>query len=89
METTREGIIAVLEEVYKVHSYLLKGDILSVIEKKTYDTLGQYIDDNKDPKKEITDTTIAWALKRLMSYMERYYGRQVLVRRISIYIELC
>lgn len=79
IETTREGIIAVLEEVYKEHSYLLQGDILSEIEKKTYDTFGQYIDENKDPKKEITDTTIAWALKRLMSYMERYYGRQVLV----------
>lgn len=79
MEAAREGIVAVLEEVYQEHSYLLEGDVLSESEKQNYSTFGQYVDKKMSDRKEITDTTIAWALKRLMSYMERYYKKQVLV----------
>ncbi len=75
----REGLIAVLKELYRTHSYLLQGGILREEEKKYFYSFGQAVEEGKRPCEEITDTTIAWAIKTLMSYMERYYGKQVLV----------
>ena len=78
-QNTREAIITVLRKLYEKHHYLLAGDTLSESEKKSFHTLGQYIEPDKDPFKEITDNTIAWALNTLMSYMVRYYGQKVIV----------
>ena len=79
MASAREGIIAVLEDLYKRHAYLLEGNILTDYEKKTFFTFGQYVDENTDPRKVLTDTTIAWAVKNLMAYLQRYYKQPVLV----------
>ena len=78
-QNTREALITVLRKLYEKHDYLLTGDTLSDLEKKRFYTLGQYIDTDKDPMKEITDNTIIWALNTLMSYMVRYHGQKVLV----------
>ena len=79
MKSAREGIMAVIKEVYKAHSYLLKGDILDEMEKQTFYTFGQSMNGKKDLWDKITDTSLTRALKLLMSYMERYYGQKVLV----------
>lgn len=76
---TREGLLAVLRELYGKHRYLLQGDSLSEDEKKNYYNLGQHLDDGADPAREISDTTIARALKTLMIYMARYYGKKVIL----------
>ncbi len=79
MKSAREGIMAVIKEVYKAHSYLLKDDILDEMEKQTFYTFGQSMNGKKDLWDKITDTSLTRALKLLMSYMERYYGQKVLV----------
>ena len=79
IKSAREGIMAVIKEVYKAHSYLLKGDILDEMEKQTFYTFGQSMNGKKDLWDKITDTSLTRALKLLMSYMERYYGQKVLV----------
>lgn len=78
-EDTRAGLIAVLQELYGKHNYLLKSDILSDNERENFSSLGQPIPPGKDPSNEITDTTIARAVKNLMIYMTRYYGQKVIV----------
>lgn len=77
--TTREGLITVLQKLYESQDYLLEGNVLNEMEKKNYYTLGQYVDDYKDAKQEISDNTIIWAVNTLMSYMMRYYGKKVIV----------
>lgn len=79
MKSAREGIMAVIKEVYKAHSCLLKDDILDEMEKQTFYTFGQSMNGKKDLWDKITDTSLTRALKLLMSYMERYYGQKVLV----------
>ena len=78
-QTAREGIIAVLEELYRKHDYLLQSDTLSDAEKKNYDTFGQYVGPDRNPRKELTDTVISRAVKTLMSYLARHYGSKVIV----------
>lgn len=78
-QDTRESLIAVLRELYEKHSYLLHGNILSEEEKRSYRNLGQYVEQGKNPMEQITDTTIARALKNLASYMTRHYGRKVIL----------
>lgn len=79
MESAREGMIAVIKEAYKTHSYLLQDNILDEMEKQTYYTFGQPVSVTSDSWDKITDTVLARSLKQLMSYMERYYGQKVLV----------
>ena len=76
---TRDGFITVLQNLYQKHNYLLQGSVLSETEKQNYYTLGQYVEKNKDIKKEISDNTIIWAINTLMSYMVRYYRKKVIV----------
>ena len=78
-ESVRDGIVSTLLELYQKHDYLLQGDVLTELEKQDFYTLGQHIDKNKDIVTQITDTAIAWAVKRLMDYMFRYFGRKVIV----------
>lgn len=78
-EAARDGIVSTLLDLYRKHAYLLQGDILTDLEKKDFFTLGQHIDENKDIKKEITENTICWAIKNLMAYMVRFYGKKVIV----------
>ena len=78
-QNTKEAVITVLRKLYEKHDYLLTGDALSESEKKTFHTLGQYIEPDKDPVREISDNTIAWALNTLMSYMTRHFGQKVIV----------
>ncbi len=78
-EIVRGSMVESLMELYKKHSYLLEGNILTEDEKRDYCTLGQYVGRDKNVKKEISEDTIAWALKRLMSYMVRWHGKKVIV----------
>lgn len=78
-EKTKGSMIESLIDLYKKHSYLKEGDILTEEEKRDYDTLGQCVGKEKNVKDELSEDTIAWALKRLMSYMVRYYGQKVII----------
>lgn len=78
-EAARDGMISTLMDLYRKHSYLLQGDVLTDFEKKDYYTLGQHIDEDKDVKKELSENTICWALKNLMAYMARYFQKKVIV----------
>ncbi|MCI8993463.1 MAG: AAA family ATPase [Eubacterium sp.] len=74
---TREGFISILQNLYEKHNYLLQGNTLSEDEKKNYYTFGQYVE--KNPITEITDNTIARAVKNLMKYMVRHFKSKVIV----------
>lgn len=78
-QNTKESIVTVLRTLYEKHRYLLAGDTLSESEKKSFYTLGQYIEPDRDPMKELSDNTIIWALNTLTAYMSRYYGQKVIV----------
>lgn len=78
-EAARDGIVSTLMDLYKKHSYLLQGAVLTDLEKKDFYTLGQHIDEDKDVKRALSENTICWALKNLMAFMERYYHKKVIV----------
>lgn len=75
----RESIIAILQELYEKHRYLLQGDTLNDEEKRNYQNLGQFVEHDKNPMEQITDTTIARAVKNLLIYLYRYHGRKAIV----------
>ncbi len=78
-EEAKKGIVLSLSDLYKKHDYLLRGGILSESEKKSFYTFGQYIGDDVDFADTVSETVVTRALKTLMSYMERYYGRKVIL----------
>lgn len=57
-QITRDSLITVLQKLYEQHDYLLQGNVLNETEKQNYYTLGQYVNKDRDIKKEISDNTI-------------------------------
>ena len=77
-EGARDGIIAAISDLYKRHTYLLKGDTLSQTEKNGFDILDRYLKDTS-PDKVIYEISITNAIHELSSYLYRYYGKRVLI----------
>ena len=77
-EGARDGIIAAISDLYKRHTYLLKGDTLSQTEKNGFDILDRYLKDTSSDK-VIYEISITNAIHELSSYLYRYYGERVLI----------
>lgn len=58
-----------LAEQYRAHRYLSEGDYLSAVEKREFDNVNADMD----------DTAASLALQRLCGYLNRYYGKNVIV----------
>ncbi len=65
----REGIVQTLIELYTRYEFLMEGDFLSEKEKAFF----------KSVNAEMTDTVAAFSVNRLSIYLERYYGKRVLI----------
>ena len=73
-EECRNGIIAIINEVYQSHRYLLKSDILTEGEIELFKVLDCYTSD-PSPNKRITNEIISRSIKTLSSCLMRFYGK--------------
>lgn len=74
----RNGIVKALANAYDAHKYLKESDVLSPEENRNYDALRNF-DSDPSPDKEIDEQFVAGALNTLSMYLERYYGKKVLI----------
>ncbi len=74
----RNGIVKALANAYDAHKYLKESDVLSLEENRNYDALRNF-DSDPSPDKEIDEQFVAGALNTLSMYLERYYGKKVLI----------
>lgn len=68
-ETSRDGIIQIIINLYAEYSYLLQDNILPPAEKEYFD----YI------KADMSDSVAAMSLHRLSICLNRYYGKKVII----------
>lgn len=74
----KNDIIAVINDAYRSHNYLLKSDILSENEKEVFEGFDQYAN-NLDKNKEISNETVYRALNNLSAFLNRYYGKKAII----------
>ena len=72
------GIVKAIANTYEAHKYLKKSDVLSAEEKKDYDAFQNY-SISSDLNKMINTQLVTSALNQLSMYLERYYGKKVLI----------
>ncbi len=77
-EECRNGIIAIINEVYQSHRYLLNSDILTEGERELFKVLDSYTS-NPSPDKRITNEIISRSIKTLSSCLMRFYEKKVIV----------
>lgn len=65
----RKSICRLIEEQYNRHDFLLDGDLLNEKEKSYYQEVGVNMSDN----------TAAVALRSLMGFLSRYYGKKAII----------
>lgn len=65
----RENICRIIEEQYNKHDYLLNGSLLNDKEKAFYQKVSA----------DMSDSTAAVALRSLSDFLERYYGKKVII----------
>ncbi len=68
--TTREKICQILTKLYIKHSYLKESDALTAADKAYFDRMLEV---------EIRDSDVTSALHQLSDYMQRYYGKKVII----------
>lgn len=68
-ETSRDGIIQIIINLYAKYSYLLQDDILPSAEKEYFD----YI------KADMSDSVAAMSLHRLSICLNRFYGKKAII----------
>ncbi|MDE7425125.1 MAG: ATP-binding protein [Lachnospiraceae bacterium] len=69
LNEAKESIKKQIADLFKVHKYLLEGDILDEDEKEQFRSI----------KKKMDDVTAQEALQDLCGYMERYYGKKAII----------
>lgn len=74
----RNGIIAIINEVYQTNRYLLQSDILTEGERELFGALDNY-SNNPSPEKKITNEVVSRSLKTLSSCLMRFYGKKVII----------
>ena len=68
--TTREKICQILTNLYIKHSYLKESDVLTDADRAYF---------NRMLEVEIRDSDVTSALHQLSDYMQRYYGKKVII----------
>ncbi len=77
-QNAKSGIVGAIADVYESHKYLKNSDALSKEEKADYDVFQNYLN-NPDPDKNINTPLVTSALKKLAMYLNRHYGKKVLI----------
>ena len=67
--SARESICRVIENLYNKNDFLMKGSLLNEKEKAYYNQV----------KADMDDSTAAASLNNLSDYLERYYGKKVVI----------
>ncbi|MCI8647507.1 MAG: AAA family ATPase [Firmicutes bacterium] len=65
----RATICQIIEDTYSHFRFLLKGDLLSENEKKAFEAVSP----------DMENSQAGFSLKRLSSYLSRYYGKKVII----------
>lgn len=74
----KSGIVGAIADAYESHKYLKHSDVLSKEEKADYDVFQNYLN-NPMPNKNSDTPLVASALKKLAMYLNRHYGKRVLI----------
>ena len=69
-ETTREKICQIITRLYIKHAYLKESDVLTDVDKAYF---------NRMLELEIRDSDITSAIHQLSDYLQRYYGKKVII----------
>ncbi len=69
LQAAKKEINAQIAQIYAENRYLMQGSLLSKNEKKSYQSVTMNMD----------DTQAVLALNQLCSYLERYYGKKVII----------
>ena len=72
------GIVKAIANTCEAHKYLKKSDTLSMEEKEDYDEFQNYTN-KSSPDKRIDLQFVTSAINQLSMYLERYYGKKVLI----------
>ncbi|MBU5479454.1 ATP-binding protein [Eubacterium sp. MSJ-13] len=75
---TKNDIVAVINNAYRSYSYLLESDVLSEAEKEIFKGFDEYAN-NINVDKEISNETVYRALNNLSLFLNRYYGKKVII----------
>ena len=75
---TKNDMVSVINDLYKQHSYLLEGNILTEAEKNLFSELDAY-SKNIDINKEILNEIVCRAIKDLAAMLYRYYKKKVII----------
>ena len=74
----KNDMVAIINETYKSHAYLLESDILSEAEKNFFKKLDEYSKDI-NANKNISSETIYRAINNLSCFLNRYYKKNVII----------
>ncbi len=74
----KTGIVGAIADAYESHNYLKNGDALSEEEKADYDIFQNYLN-IPEPNKDINTPLVTSALKKLATYLNRHYGKKILI----------
>ena len=74
----KNDMVAIINETYKSHVYLLESDILSEAEKNFFKKLDEYSKDI-NANKNISSETIYRAINNLSCFLNRYYKKNVII----------
>lgn len=75
---TRDLIVSAVAKAYQQHTYLKESDCLSEEEKKIYSGFRSY-SISFDAGRHIDDQLVVDSLNYLSDYLERYYGKKVII----------
>ena len=78
IKDAKNGIINAIASAYEAHKYLKESDVLNKEEKRNFEVLQNY-SINLFASKKIAETTITASVRTLSMYLERYYGKKVLI----------
>ena len=74
----KDGIINAIANAYDAHAYLKDSQVLSQADIENFDMFHNYSIE-PSPAQGIRDFVVAASLQKLSSYLERYYGKKVLI----------
>lgn len=78
LQGAKDGIVNAIANAYEAHSYLKNSDILNEDEKRNFDRFGNYCI-NPSPNRNLEDATVCAGLQTLSKYLEKCYGRKVMI----------
>ena len=74
----RDGVIKAIANAYEAHAYLKESGVLEKDESEYFEAFHKYAID-PSVNKQIADSVVGASLQTLSMYLERYYGKKVLI----------